>query len=236
MVGGDTASREIHVARVPILYFSDVLCVWAYIAELRLEAVRQAFGDQVRIEYRFCSVFGDTARKIETAWKDRGGYEGFNAHLRHAAQSFPEVSLNPDLWLTVRPASSSGAHLYLKAVQLDEAAGGCAAGTAEAALHGMRRAFFQDGRDIATWDVQCDVGAAAGADPARMEALIRDGRAFAALASDDQDSEAMRVQGSPSFVLNEGRQKLYGNVGFRLIEANIQELLRTPQPDQASWC
>jgi len=46
----------------------------------------------------------------------------------------------------------------------------------------------------------------------------------------------MRIEGSPSFVLNEGRQKLYGNVGFRIIEANIQELLRAPGTDQVSWC
>ena len=46
----------------------------------------------------------------------------------------------------------------------------------------------------------------------------------------------MRLQGSPSFVLNDGRQKLYGNVGFRILEANIQELLRPPTPTQASWC
>jgi hypothetical protein len=46
----------------------------------------------------------------------------------------------------------------------------------------------------------------------------------------------MRIEGSPSFVLNDGRQKLYGDVGFRIIEANIQELLRAPARDQASWC
>jgi hypothetical protein len=27
---------------VPIIYFSDVLCVWAYIAHLRVEAVKTA--------------------------------------------------------------------------------------------------------------------------------------------------------------------------------------------------
>lgn len=224
------------MATVPIVYFSDALCIWAYIAELRLQAVKAAFGDKVRIEYHFCSVFGDTAQKIGVGWRERGGYEGFNAHLRHSAEAFPEVSIDPNLWLTVRPASSTGAHLFLKAVQLDEAAGGCAPGTAEAALHAMRRAFFEDGRDIANWDVQCEVAVHAGASSGRLETLIRDGRAFAALASDDREAESMRIQGSPSFVLNEGRQKLYGNVGFRLIEANIQELLRTPQPDQASWC
>jgi hypothetical protein len=37
-------------------------------------------------------------------------------------------------------------------------------------------------------------------------------------------------------VLNGGRQKLYGDVGYKIIEANIQELIRDPHPDHASWC
>ena len=41
---------------------------------------------------------------------------------------------------------------------------------------------------------------------------------------------------TPSLVLNEGRQKLYGNVGFRLIEANVQGLIHAPGTDDASWC
>ena len=49
---------------VEITYFSDVLCVWAYVSQARLDAVKEQFGDAVRIEHRFCSVFGDTARKI----------------------------------------------------------------------------------------------------------------------------------------------------------------------------
>ena len=49
-------------------------------------------------------------------------------------------------------------------------------------------------------------------------------------------ADKMRIEGSPSFVLNDGRQKLYGNIGFRLIEANIQELLRAPHTEEASWC
>jgi len=224
------------VTRVPIVYFSDVLCIWAYIAELRLAAVRKAFGDKVSIEQRFCPVFGDTARKIPTAWREKGGYEGFNAHLRHSAEAFPEISIHPQLWLTVRPASSMGAHLFLKAVQLDEADAGCAPGSADETLRAMRRAFFEEARDISTWRVQCDVATAAGVDPGRIEALVHDGRAFAALAGDYQEAEALRIQGSPTYILNDGRQKLFGNVGFRILEANIQELLRTPQPDQASWC
>jgi predicted DsbA family dithiol-disulfide isomerase len=100
----------------------------------------------------------------------------------------------------------------------------------------LRRAFFEEGRDIARWAVQCDVALLTGVDPARIEALIHDGSAYAALASDYHEAETIGIQGSPSFVLNEGRQKLYGNVGFRVIDANIQELLRAPSEDQASWC
>jgi predicted DsbA family dithiol-disulfide isomerase len=225
---------QAHAARtVPITYFSDVLCVWAYIAQLRVDEVQAKFGGQVRFETRFCSVFGDTARKIATSWK--GEYAAFNAHLRHSARPFHEIRLNPDLWLTVRPASSTGPHLVLKAVQLAEAAGDCAPGAAAAATWAMRRAFFEEGLDIASWDVQREVARRAGVDPVGLEPLVRDGPAFAALAADYREAEAMGVQGSPSFVLNDGRQKLYGNVGYRVIAANISELLRAPVADQASW-
>ena len=44
------------------------------------------------------------------------------------------------------------------------------------------------------------------------------------------------VKCSPSLVLNEGRQTLYGNVGYRIIEANIEGLLREPAAGAASWC
>ena len=100
----------------------------------------------------------------------------------------------------------------------------------------LRCAFFRDGRDIARWDVQCDLADALGVDIDAIEKRIHEGTAFAKLAGDYQDAEKMRIEGSPSFVLNDGRQKLYGNVGFRIIEANIQELLRSPAGGQASWC
>jgi hypothetical protein len=32
-----------------------------------------------------------------------------------------------------------------------------------------------------------------------------------------------------------GRQILYGNVGYRVLHSNIEQLLKHPQ-DEASWC
>jgi hypothetical protein len=65
---------------------------------------------------------------------------------------------------------------------------------------------------------------------------MNDGTAFARLAGDYEAADKMRIEGSPSFVQNQGRQKLYGSIGFRLIEANIKELLRAPHTEEASWC
>jgi len=221
---------------VQIFYYSDLLCVWAHVGEPRLEQIRAQFGDEVEIEQRFCSVFGDTASKIGGGWQDRGGYEGFAAHVREVAARFDDVTVHPDIWLTTRPASSDGAHLFVKATQLFEARGAVEPGTSEALASSLRRAFFGDGRDIARWEVQADVARGLGIPLSLVEAEIRSGAAYASLARDVRSREQWSVQGSPTLLLNDGRQKLYGNVGYRVIEANIQELLREPATGEASWC
>lgn len=228
------------MAVVPVAYFSDILCIWAYAAQARIDAVEEKFGDTVQLDHRFCSVFGDTARKITSAWRDRGEYAGFNAHLRDVAQRFPHIEVHPDVWLKTRPSTSASAHLFLKAVQrLEQQREGSPAHRKSVLGElswSFRCGFFRDCRDIACWDVQCELADALGVDVDAVERSLRRGTAFAALAADYEDAGKLRIEGSPSFILNNGRQKLYGDVGFRIIEANIQELLRTPGSDQASWC
>ena len=227
---------------VQVSYFSDVLCIWAYAAQDRIDAVKEKFGDTVRLDYRFCSVFGDTARKITSTWRDKGEYAGFNAHLRKAALQFSHIEVHPDIWLNTRPSTSASAHLFLKAVQHwqqereREGQSESATSIFEKLMWAFRCAFFRDCRDIARWNVQCELAEALGVDIGAIEKCIHEGTAFARLATDYQDADKMRIEGSPSFVLNDGRQKLYGDVGFRIIEANIEELLRAPRGDQASWC
>ena len=229
------------VRLVEITYFSDVLCIWAYASRVRIDAVKEKFVDTVRIEHRFCSVFGDTERKIASNWRGKGGYEGFNSHLRQVAGGFPHIEVHPEIWLKTRPSTSASTHLFMKAVQLWDHESGAARshsapGIFDRVLWSFRCAFFRDCRDIARWDIQCEIANALGADINAIEKHVDSGAAYARLAADYQDADRMRIEGSPSFVLNEGRQKLYGNVGFHLIEANIQELLRAPHAGEASWC
>ncbi|NNJ91551.1 MAG: hypothetical protein HKP55_07745 [Gammaproteobacteria bacterium] len=76
-----------------------------------------------------------------------------------------------------------------------------------------------------------------GIDWDQVFALIENGEAYAQLYQDEELKRQYCVQGSPCFVLNEGRQVLYGNVGYRIVEANITELLeREEHLEGASWC
>ena len=62
------------------------------------------------------------------------------------------------------------------------------------------------------------------------------GEAHAALELDHQLAASYQIAGSPTFVFNEGRQKLYGNIGYRVIEANLKELITEPELEMAAWC
>ena len=37
---------------IRIFYFSDVLCIWAYIAQVRLEELKIDFSENIAIDYR----------------------------------------------------------------------------------------------------------------------------------------------------------------------------------------
>ena len=216
--------------RLTLTYYSDILCIWAYIAQARVDEVSAQFGDKVQIDYRFCSVFGDTAHKIGSGWADRGGYAGFGKHLCEVAAEFVHIKLHPDVWQHCRPLSSTPAHLLMKAVQRVDKS------QCRAVLQELRSAFFERCRDIGTWSVLADALDVVGVPVRDVQEIIHSGAAHADLEADRRDQQALLVQGSPTILLNEGRQKLYGNVGYRVIEANINELLCSRAAGAASWC
>lgn len=223
--------------RVAVTYYSDLLCIWAYVAQIKIDELRRHFPDEVRIDHRFVSIFGNVESHIGERWRDRGGFTGYAAHVREVAERFDHVELHPDVWTTNRPAGSSSAHAFVKALAVGDAPDrDCGGRTAlEELTWRLRLAFFRDLRDIGRLDVQLDVAASIGLGTDELRRRLEDGSALAALADDHEFAFRNQVSGSPTFLLNEGRQKLYGNVGYRIIEANIQELLRNDH-DMASWC
>ena len=62
-------------------YYTDILCVWAWIAQRRIDELNAQLGDKIEIRRYYIDVFGDVAKNIDTGWQQRGGYEGFAEHV-----------------------------------------------------------------------------------------------------------------------------------------------------------
>lgn len=227
-----------------VSYFSDVLCVWAYAAQIKLDKLRRHFGSQIRVEYRFLHLFGDVAARIETGWGHKGGAAAYSRHVQEMATRFEQIDIHPEIWTRNVPPTSMSCHLFLKAIQLLEQQGEISVAPNssfdghsifEETLWRCRIGFFRDLLNVASQDYQVDLASDMALPFASIRDQIDSGAAHAALCADFDARERQLVEGSPTFVLNDGRQKLYGNVGYRIIEASIQELLADPG-DRASWC
>ena len=221
---------------VKIVHFSDLLCIWGHIGEANVYQLAETFGARVELAIHFCSVFPDTGSKIGKGWAGRGGFDGYAAHVRDVAARFPGHDIHPDTWVKARPLSSASPQLMVKAIALIEA-GQAPCSFAERpsvrAATALRRAFFTEGRDIANWAEQRQVCREIGLAFEEVTARIETGEAIASLAADYELAHAQAVQGSPTYILNEGRQKLFGNIGFGILSANVGELL-TDEDENAS--
>lgn len=213
-----------------IEYYTDVLCVWAWIAQRRIDELNEKLAGKITLQYYYLDVFGDVSTKMNTQWKQKGGYVGFAHHVQESVAIFEDAVINPKVWSEVRPYTSASAHLVLKAIEIT-----CDKNKSIDMALKFRKAFFTDALDIGNLEVLFDVVRANGLSEDIIRASINDGSAIALLMRDYQRSRQQSIKGSPSFVIDQGRQTLYGNVGYRVLLANIEELMKHPG-DEASWC
>ncbi|RTZ71573.1 MAG: disulfide bond formation protein DsbA [Gammaproteobacteria bacterium] len=225
---------------IVIDYYTDALCVWAYFGQIKVDELKREFGERIELHYKFIPLFGCCETRIGEGWEE-GGYEGYSRHVLELATNFPHVEIHPRIWLDARPASSLPVHLVLKAVQLLERRDELPTGEHgektlfETLVWNLRLGFFRDLENIADKAVlhrhleQLNIPVEA------VEREIANGNAFAEMALDIEEHKERMIEGSPTFLMNEGRQRLYGNVGYRAIAANVQELLER-KLDIPDWC
>lgn len=223
--------------KVKIQHFSDVLCVWAYVSQIRVDELKRQFGEQIEMDYHFVHVFGHAHQKLQAQWAQRGGPQAYGAHVKEVVAKFEHVPVHEEIWVRDTPRSSLPAHLFLCALKLLEPAqAGAGGGTAfERAAWAVREAFFRDLVDVSKRDELMKIAEQLNLPVGEIEKILDTGTAHALLSEDIAMARDQSVRASPTLLFNEGRQVLTGNVGYRVIEANVRELLRTPV-DQSSWC
>lgn len=220
---------------VRVVHFSDVLCTWAYVSEIRIEELLIQFPGQIEIETRFVNVFGCVARKIESQWSQKGGMQAFAGHARQVVAKFDHVSMHPEIWTGVVPHSSLPSHLFLCAVRKLEDQQVLQKGATRVAAWALRQAFFVQGADVSQHTALMEVARSSGLPVGEIERLLHSGEAHAGMAEDIELAREQSVLASPSLIFNDGRQKLIGNVGYGIIEANVRELLQGSSGG-FSWC
>lgn len=217
--------------KIQINYFTDILCIWAYISEIRIEELQQEFSESVVVQPYFFSIFGDVKSKMI----EKGSVEVYASHVQHIASQYEHIALHPNVWTQNTPTSSIPAHIYLCAAnelskqhKLVSNAGNILAAT-------LRKRFFTEAADISSKEVIRETIEFLDWPISSFEQEIASGNAHAALARSLKKGTDLQINVSPTIVFNENRQRLAGNVGYRVIHANITELLNHPQREQA-WC
>jgi predicted DsbA family dithiol-disulfide isomerase len=216
--------------KIAVQHFSDVLCVWAYVGQVRVDELCRKHGAELAMDYHFVDVFGDVPGRITERWRERGGLAAYGKHVQDVASRFEHAQVHPQVWTRNVPTSSLSSHLFLHAVQ---EAGGVRA--IERAAWALRESFFLHALDISARELQLGVAEELGLSRSEIEKHLDSGLAAARLSRDLRIAGEQGIKVSPTLTFDEGRQVLRGNVGYRVIEANVQELLERGGT-QHSWC
>ena len=121
--------------------------------------------------------------------------------------------MNNEIWRKARPRTSASSHLFLKAIEeIEDDGDGSATHSDRLSVKAawiMRCAFFEHAEDISDWSVHAQVARQLGLDEEQVQDKIRSSQAVAALAVDYNLAQKLNVEGSPTFIMNNGRQKMW---------------------------
>jgi predicted DsbA family dithiol-disulfide isomerase len=109
------------------------------------------------------------------------------------------------------------------------------AGSGAAYQYRLRQRFFVDNDNVAKKSVQLEVAEELGFPVDAVASRLDDGTALSALWEDHLEKERLMIQGSPTYVFDGGRAKLYGNFAYGILHATVEELVRGVRPG-ASAC
>jgi predicted DsbA family dithiol-disulfide isomerase len=207
-------------------HWTDPLCIWAFVAQDQLERLLAELAHRLTVDYRVVPVFGSVPWRFTQGGWASGGVDGRARATAEIAAAHGHPEVDGSCWRNDCPASSWAPAAAIKAVAALEREGVVEPGATGQYQHALRRRFFVDCRNIARRAVQLETAEALGLSRADIERRLDDGSALALLCEDLEEKERRKLQGSPTYVFDQGRAMLYGNVTYGVLHATVEELLR----------
>lgn len=170
--------------------YHDVLCSWCYLADARLDSLRDEYGPMVRWRFRPYPL------RPENQLPDKKQRAVLARHFRRVAREQEGRGVKADLWTGEDPPSSSLPPLVALEAALSQ-------GTEmqRALLKAMRRKAFVEGINVARRDVLVEVAAQEGLDVSRFLERLDDPRLVQEVNASVDEAEALGIKGVPALVI-----------------------------------
>jgi len=176
---------------VELTLYHDVLCSWCYVADARLESLRDEYGNALKWSLRPYPLRPDSQIPGK---KER---QILARHYRRIAKETEGQGVKPDLWIGEDPPSSSLPPLVaLEAALLVQ-------GTTlqRELLRAMRRAAFVEGINIARRDVQLELASRVGLDLHSFVDALDDSSLEQSVNDAAEEAESLGIRGVPALVI-----------------------------------
>ena len=175
---------------VELVLYHDVLCSWCYVADGRLEYLRDEYGPTLRWTLRPYPL------RPENQIPDKRQRSVLARHFRRLGREQEGKGVKPDLWTGQDPPASSVPPLVALEAALRQGPH-----LQTELLKAMRRAAFQQGINVARRDVQFELAAQVGLDLGRFVEQLDEPRLEQDVNDAVEEAEALGIKGVPALVI-----------------------------------
>jgi predicted DsbA family dithiol-disulfide isomerase len=177
-------------ADVELVLYHDVLCSWCYLADARLEYLRDEYGSTLRWSLRPYPL------RPENQIPNKKERSVLARHFRRVAREREGKGVKPDLWTGQDPPASSVPPLVALEAALPQGPH-----LQRELLKAMRRAAFLEGINVARRDVQLELASGIGLDVARFAESLEDPRLEQHVNDAGEEAESLGIKGVPALVI-----------------------------------
>ena len=179
-------------------FWADYICPWAYVARVRIDPLIKEYKNSVKLEIKalpleWVNGVPTSRESLEAEWWVAAVHDRRAVFGLYRDNTFPNTAIP-----VFRAGKAALLQSYDKFLEFDLQ---------------VRRALFQDGMDISKVDVLLSIASRVGLDLDRFRKYMDSEESLEAVKQDyEQGREKLDPQGSPSFVLPNGKQ-LYNPAG-----------------------